>query len=584
MNFLIFLFLAQAAGCRILRDMVEATTRFKTFRLKGISVPEILVFVLLVGSYLRGLWIPLMDNDSAHHALIAMRMVETGNYAELIFRDADYLDKPHFLFWSIALFFKIFGVSAWAYKLPSLLFSVAGIYATYRLGKSVFNAQAGQLAAVILASSYAFFLANNDVRMDAILTAAIIFATWQLIEWIHTNRLVNMFMAATGLAVGFATKGAIGLVMPALAGLLYMYQVNSWSVLTKMRWAGLVSTTAVLLLPVFYSMYLQFDLHPEKVIRETTGNSGVLFLLFGQSVGRYSGTAWGTLAQNEPFFFVHTFLWAFLPWSLVALLAFTDAVKDLWKNRRAIGKRDAVKPASFFLVATSAIIFLLISGSQFKLPHYLNILFPFFALLTGSFLVTHAVARRRLIRTLQYVALGALLIVTCFLNAYVFPVEGTLEKISIVVLMIILAVSIYQRWEQIALITLLVTSFCYALLNFNFYPKALALQGGSHLARIVMEQNISVDKVFYLQGYGQANSLDFALGKIIPAKSIDRFDQPAYIVTDESGKNALQDAGLRFAEIKVVQDFRVSVLSKDWIIPKNRNAFQDKLYLLFLQR
>jgi 4-amino-4-deoxy-L-arabinose transferase-like glycosyltransferase len=563
--------------------MVKASTHLKTFRVTGVSIPEVLVFVLLVGSYLRGLWIPLMDNDSAHHALIALRMVETGNYHELIFRDADYLDKPHFLFWTIALFFKMFGVSAWAYKLPSLLFSAVGIYATYRLGKRVFNAQTGHLAAVILTSSYAFFLANNDVRMDAILTSAIIFATWQLIEWIHTHRLWNMFMAALGFAVGFATKGAIGLVMPALAGLLYMYQINDWNVWNRMRWAGLAVMIALLLLPVFYSLYLQFDLHPEKMIRDTTGNSGVLFLLFGQSVGRYSGTAWGTLAQNEPLFFVHTFLWAFLPWSLVALLALADAVKDLWKSGNALWKRDAVKPASFFLVVTFAIIFLLISGSQFKLPHYLNILFPFFAILTGSFLATPAASRTRLIRMLQYITLGALLIVTCFLNVYVFPLDSILEKTVVVVVMIVIAVCIYQRRGQVLLITLLVTSFCYALLNFNFYPKTLALQGGSHLARYVKEQNISVDDMFYLQGHGQSNSLDFALGKIIPAKPIDQFDGPAYLVTDERGRNALLDAGRPFVELKTVQDFRVSVLSKDWMIPKNRGAFQEKLYLLFLE-
>jgi len=563
--------------------MVEVSMQVKTFRLKGVSIPEVLVFVLLIGSYLRGLWIPLMDNDSAHHALIAMRMVETGNYHELIFRDADYLDKPHFLFWTVALFFKMFGVSAWAYKLPSLLFSAAGIYATYRLGKRVFNVQAGQLAAVILTSSYAFFLANNDVRMDAILTSAIIFTTWQLVEWIHTHRRWNMFTAALGFSVGFATKGAIGLVMPALAGLLYMYQINNWSVWSRMRWAGMVLAVALLLLPVFYSLYLQFDLHPEKVIRDTTGNSGVLFLLFGQSVGRYSGAAWGTLAQNEPLFFVHTFLWAFLPWSLVALLALGDAVKSLWKSGRTLWKRDAIKPASFFLVVTSVVIFVLISGSQFKLPHYLNILFPFFAILTGSFLATHATSRMKLIRVLQYFTLGALLIATCFLNAYVFPVDGIIGRIVVVVLMIAIAVCVYQRREQILLVTVLVTSFCYALLNFNFYPKALALQGGSHLAAYVKEQNISVDDVFYIQNYGQSNSLDFTLGKVIPAKTIDQLDGSAYVVTDEHGRDALLDAGRQFVEVKTVQDFRVSVLSKDWMIPKNRRAFQDKLYLLFLQ-
>lgn len=282
-------------------------------------------------------------------------------------------------------------------------------------------------------------------------------------------------------------------------------------------------------------------------------------------------------------FFVHTFLWAFLPWSLIALLALADAVKDLWKSRQALWKRGAVKPASFFLVVTSVIIFLLISGSQFKLPHYLNILFPFFAILTGSFLTAQGASRMRLIRVLQYITLGALLIVTCFLNAYVFPVDGIMGKTVVVVVMILIAVYVYQRREQVILATLLVTSFCYALLNFNFYPKALALQGGSHLARFVKEKNISVDKVFYLQTHSESNSFDFTLGKIIPANPIDQFDGPAYVVTDERGKNALSDAGLRFEELNAVQNFRVSVLSKDWMIPENRNAFQDKLYLLFLR-
>jgi 4-amino-4-deoxy-L-arabinose transferase-like glycosyltransferase len=560
--------------------MIEEPTQLKTFRWKGISIPEGLAFVLLAASYLRACWIPLMDNDSAHHALIALRMVETGNYHELMFRDADYLDKPHFLFWIVALSFKIFGVSAWAYKLPSLAFSAAGVYATYRLIKRLFDVQAARLAAVILASSYAFFLANNDVRMDAILTAAIIFATWQLVEWIHTNRIGNMFLAGLGMAIGFATKGMIGLVMPALAGLLYMYQINNWSVWTRMRWTGLVVTVGVLLLPVFYSMYLQFDLHPEKMIRGSTGNSGVFFLLLGQSVGRYGGTAWGTLAQNEPLFFVHTFLWAFLPWSLVALVALAEAVKELWKSGPSVWKQDAVKPVSFFLVVTIVIIFLLLSGSQFKLPHYLNILLPFFAIVTGSFLSRHAASERKLIRILQYITVAALLIVTGVLNAYVFPIEGIVEKAGVVVVMIAVARCVYVERKQPLLITLLVTSFCYALLNFNFYPKALALQGGSSLARYVKEQNVSVDDVFYLQGYGQANSFDFVLGKIIPLKSIGQLDKPAYVVTDESGKNALQQAGLPIAELKTIPNFSVSVLSKDWMIPGNRDAFHDKLYLL----
>ena len=52
-----------------------------------------------------------MDNDSAHHATIALRMHLTGDYVNLIDNENDYLDKPHLHFWLCALSYKIFGVT-----------------------------------------------------------------------------------------------------------------------------------------------------------------------------------------------------------------------------------------------------------------------------------------------------------------------------------------------------------------------------------------------------------------------------------------------------------------------------------------
>ncbi|HEY1872181.1 MAG TPA: hypothetical protein VGG71_14060, partial [Chitinophagaceae bacterium] len=75
-----------------------------------------LLFFLLGVAYVVGLFVPLMDNDSAHHADIALHMYLNRDYVNLLDAGKDYLDKPHLLFWLCAFSYKIFGVTSFAYK------------------------------------------------------------------------------------------------------------------------------------------------------------------------------------------------------------------------------------------------------------------------------------------------------------------------------------------------------------------------------------------------------------------------------------------------------------------------------------
>jgi 4-amino-4-deoxy-L-arabinose transferase-like glycosyltransferase len=150
-----------------------------------------LFFALLLG-YMFGLFVPLMNEDASHHANIALHMVQNHDYVNLVDDNGkDYLDKPHLHFWLSALSFNIFGVNTIAYKIPSLLATILGLFATFSLGKRLYDRTTGMLAAVMYASAQAQFLANNDVRMDALLTASIIFATWQLVESVLSSRWYN---------------------------------------------------------------------------------------------------------------------------------------------------------------------------------------------------------------------------------------------------------------------------------------------------------------------------------------------------------------------------------------------------------
>ena len=160
----------------------------------------VLVVVLLL-VYIRGLFVPIMNNNAAHHANIALHMYLTGDYLNLIDRGMDYLDKPHLLFWLAALSYHLFGVTSFAYKFFSFLFVLVGVYATYRLAERVGGKWVGRYAAMILASAFAFVLSASDVRMEAMVVSCIAFATWQLYDYMFLHRREELFLSALGMTL-----------------------------------------------------------------------------------------------------------------------------------------------------------------------------------------------------------------------------------------------------------------------------------------------------------------------------------------------------------------------------------------------
>ena len=333
------------------------------------------LFSLLGLVYFTGLFVPLMDNDSAHHAVIALRMYLTGDYINLIDHSGDYLDKPHFLFWTSALSYHIFGVTSFAYKFPSFLFTILGVYSVFRLTKELYDQETGKLAALIAASSFCVILGNNDVRMDAILMSCIALASWQLVAFVHHRKFISLVGAALGLAIGFCTKGHVGLVTPVAGIFFYILYKKYWNLLYDWRWLIVILLFALFISPVVYCYYLQFNLHPEKTIREMNNVNGVKFILWDHSFERIVGRKQlGEAGKKDRLFFLHTFLWTFAPWCLAAFIALFFRFKNFF-NR----KQEWLSTGMFLLLA------LLINFSGFKLPHYLPILATATAIMVASF-------------------------------------------------------------------------------------------------------------------------------------------------------------------------------------------------------
>ncbi len=177
-----------------------------------------------------------MDVDASQYASIAMEMLQGGHWLQVQYHHANYLDKPPLLFWSSALSFAAFGLHPWAYKLPSLIAMMAGVYATYRFTLLYYAKSTARNAAFILAASIGAVLMSNDVRTDALLLGATACAVWQLAEHLESGRLLPLLLGALFTGLALLAKGPIGMVMPAFAVGTHIALRRDWRALWRWQW------------------------------------------------------------------------------------------------------------------------------------------------------------------------------------------------------------------------------------------------------------------------------------------------------------------------------------------------------------
>ncbi len=530
-----------------------------------------------------------MDVDSAQYAAISRQMAETNQFLQVQFGANDYLDKPPFLFWVSSLFFKLLGVSEFSFKVGSFLFTLLGVFSTFRLGKLLYDARTGRLAAIILYSCQAFFLFNNDVRTDTILTGAVIFSLWMLSEWLRQNCWKWLLGAAFGIAAAMMAKGPVGLMVPVLAIASFLVGQRRWRDFFRWQYLVLAILVAVLLAPMSWGLYQQFDAHPDKSVPIAVGEgveyqrnvSGLKFYYWTQSFGRITGeNSW----KNEagPFFFVENFLWAFLPWALIFILAFV-------RRAASILKRSKVEWLSFggFLLP-----FLILSMSGYKLPHYIFVLFPLAAILTASVWQRIFIGSKRwlsviwvfqiLIASFSVVFIGLLLV-------WIFP--RALWWIWLFSILIIgFTLYFLLRFRQKPLRILIASALISVAVNFAmnawFYPNITEFQLGHQIPQIVENEGIEMENlsgfnyfsfaaIFYTDGKMEGSNIKELRERLSKNAATYVITEPKYL--------AELKTHFAVSPLRVFQSYPVTLLSPKFLNPKTRVETLRPIYLLELK-
>ena len=539
-------------------------------------------FILLV--YLAGMFVTLFENDSAQFAVMAMRMVQENDFINLFKGPEEYLDKPHLHYWLAALSFKLFGIHDWAYRIPAILVTLLGGWSCYGLGKTLYNADAGRIAALIFLSAQTIVLSVIDVRTDAVLTGFTVFALWQLLLFFERKTLINIVLGAIGAGFAFSTKGQIALVVIALPLLCYLAYSRKWKLLLDWRVLVALFVFALTITPMLYAYYQQFDLHPEKVIRGKANRSGFRFIFWEQSFERLSGEGVGQ-NSSDYFFFFHTFLWVFLPWTVIGLAAYGSRLKRIFRSRFQLEK--GVELLTFGGIT---LIFLLISFAQFKLPHYLNITIPLFAVLTAAYLVWLQHENRekalRIFRNAQYGILGLCFMVAVLLTQFVFE-AGIMEHLLLLVSMAILVYVIVERsapYSKIITTAVLSSVLLNLSLNLGFYPSLLKYEAGATMSEIVKEINIPADRIYKISD-AHTWALDFYNRepvKITSAEMLTDMNDIWVYATDKE-LEILKGKGINWEQQYTTDQFRITRLQARFLNPDTRNEVIRKRHLVYLK-
>lgn len=546
------------------------------------------LWILVVCVTLTGLFLPpLMGNDAPEYATIALRMHRDHDYVNIINRDYDYLDKPHILFWSASLGYTLFGVHDWSYRLISVVVCFAGAFATYRLGTVLYNKTVGHIAALMFIAAQAIILGNHDVRTDALLTGLVIISIGQFVEYIERKKLFSMLIAAAALGLAVGTKGMIAVLVTGCCLFFYLLSQRKWDELLDWKWLAGLGVFLLSLSPVLYCYYLQFDLHPEKFVNNAYGTSGVEFLLWTQSFERLAATHERGAMNPEFLFLHHNFLWSFLPWTLLALAACFERIKDFFvTGYRALFTREQLT----FLAPL--IMFTFMSLSKFKLPHYMNVLFPMIAIATAAFLFNCIKSKsffwRRYCIISQDIILVLIIAATLLLNVWAFSLEHwTLAVIAAIFLVLIMLSLRYgkrkllQKFWVPSLIAILGFNF---LMHTNIYPQLGQYQAGSSLAVKSKQAEINYQKVYTFNYIFR--SFDFYSGVITPQINLQEVRKKIqdggqfYLLVNERGRTDLLKNSIGFRERFKTPDIPITRLKLKFLNPETREETLKYAYLL----
>jgi 4-amino-4-deoxy-L-arabinose transferase-like glycosyltransferase len=536
--------------------------------------PYLVVLVLAILVNIAGIGIKYFTDDPSLYSMLARTMAQSNNFTDLIYHGKDWLDKPHFPFWMAAISFKIFGVSTIAYKLPALLFFFMSVGYTYKLAKKFYDTETALIAILILLTAQHVVMSNTDIRAEPYIMGLLMGAVYHFYKIKERFTIADILLASLFTACAVMTKG-IYLLIPIGSAIIgdYIFK-KSFKSLFHWKWLLAIILVAIFTLPEIYTLYIQFDLHPEKLVFNRTGISGIHWFLWDSQFGRFNNNSFITNTHGSIFFFLHTLLWAFAPWMLLFYYAIFRYIRNIVKG---------VKLPEYVTISGAVIMLLIFSISKFQLPFYTNILFPFFAIITAGFVREVIGSNKNLFFTIAQYSISGLLVIAIVLLSFVFAPERWTIFLPLCIILAGITLYIYKnvasKQRALFLLTCCVGLWVNAYLVSVVYPTLLTFKGDVHAAEYINQYHPN-DEVISV--FNVPNAFEFYTHQPVTFMNMTEAAKypKALILVNDDQKAELQKNNTPFLLIKAFDNYPNENMTLPFIIESKRLTTLNHFFLI----
>jgi len=327
------------------------------------------LFLLLIAGVL---FLDLSQTNFSH-------MNDEGLYAQIGWEMFDHHDgtvptwfghpayyKPPLTYWLMFPFFKLFGRTLLAARLPSAIVGLFTLWVTYLFGKRLYGEREGLLSAAILLTSSNFIKFSRNAMMESLLMFFFILSTYCFYRASEEDRGKWLWAWLSAVGASCLVKGPISvLILLISAGLFCVFTGRFKFLWKKELWAGIATGGFFM------------GLWPLLIALRGEWKPWWNFFILGENFGKFQNMYYGTSQIWG------SYLISILPWSFIFVaMLLVILIQGVWKERGIA--------LNLIVIATTFAVFLLPAT---RLTHYTVPVIPSGALLLGSLYSRFSISR-----------------------------------------------------------------------------------------------------------------------------------------------------------------------------------------------
>ncbi len=307
---------------------------------------------------------PLFDLDETIYALAAREMLTTGHWFAPSVHGEPFLEKPPLGYWPWMLSFALFGVNAFAARLPSVLATLLTAWLLAHTLRALLGRRTALVAALLYLSFLQVQVLARAAIFDPFLNLCITGALLLYARFLALARAQDLAWAGFFAGLGVAVKGPVGLVIP--LGVIFAERVLAAG------FAALVGIVPQLVRPRVLAAFLLAALPPYLGVYLSEGTAFFADFFLRHNLERAASAMQGHAGGW------HYYLVVIALGGLPLSPALLPALAAAWRRRSGTDHEALVLRLAF---AWFIFVPLLFSFVATKLPHYVSSIWPAGAIL-----------------------------------------------------------------------------------------------------------------------------------------------------------------------------------------------------------